>query len=93
MEGRKEKGWCGAPSWVWLAVDGPIWVYATGLTPDANIVDCIVEPVDPMNLEGPFRSGKLTIEAAFLLGFEFPARTAVAQLHDILKGSSACNDM
>lgn len=43
----------------------------------ADVVDCGVEPVNPMHLEGPFLSGKLTIIAEFLRLSDVPAEMEV----------------
>jgi hypothetical protein len=57
---------CDAPTWSWLSVNCPADIYGSIelgiLSPDAEVIDCTVEPMHATLPEGPFRSGTLTIE-------------------------------
>ncbi|KAH8773868.1 heterokaryon incompatibility protein-domain-containing protein [Hyaloscypha sp. PMI_1271] len=76
-----------APTWSWLCTNHPVAIYGNSLDPLADVVECIVEPVDPMHLEGPFLSGKLTIMAKFLRMSDLPAEMEVGELQEILKAT------
>jgi hypothetical protein len=82
------RSFCDAPSWSWLSVNCPVDIYhGTIDAPDAEVVDCTVEPMDAALPEGPFRSGTLTIEGSFLKVSDIPRRIQLRELHEILFGS------
>jgi Heterokaryon incompatibility protein (HET) len=82
---------CDAPTWSWLSVNCPAAIYGSielgTLSPDAEVIDCTVEPMHATLPEGPFRSGILTIEGAFLISSEIPDGIELRELHEIMIGS------
>jgi hypothetical protein len=72
-----------APSWSWLSINCPVAIYGA-ISPDAEVIDCTVEPMHATLLEGPFRSGTLTIEGAFLIPSEIPDGIKLQELYEIM---------
>ncbi|PQE23603.1 heterokaryon incompatibility protein [Rutstroemia sp. NJR-2017a BVV2] len=77
------------PSWSWLSVNCPVAIYRGTISPDAEVIDCTVEPMDATLPEGPLRSGTLTIEGAFLMASEIPDEIEIRELHEIMIGTQS----
>lgn len=73
-----------APSWSWLSVNCPVAIYGGTMSPDAEVIDCTVEPMDATLQEGPFRSGTLIIEGTFLMASEILDGIETRELYEIM---------
>jgi hypothetical protein len=75
-----------APSWSWLSIKCSVAIYRGAISPDAEVIDCTVEPMDATLPEGPLRGGTLTIEGAFLMASEIPDGIEIHDLEEIMFG-------
>jgi len=73
-----------APSWSWLSTNYPVFTYRGNVSPDAKVIDCTVEPMEANFPEGPFRSGTLIIEGAFLMEYEILGGIEIRKLYEIM---------